>query len=324
MSRLTLLLRDIAARGSRAGSSTEQPQPDALSPWLGECLPLIRPGFPITVCWSAKAGCTTVLKWFLAHNHLLEEALAYSSWVHDYREQRLCAGHDYLRQCVHTFDNLLPDPFIIKVIRSPASRAVSSFLHFLRNEHSSAWAAGATVNAWKQAAGLGHQRGLSFRQFLHFIADEQRLGHVIDIHFRPQYTPLQDTRVHAHLKLEKLAAGLAELEDMFHLRHVAVQGLSVSEHHNPPTAACTWPETPAALPADRHTLATYGTPSTDAFLDRDTRALIRGVYRIDYEAYPWAYPDLATTPAIYPSTISFPEAAVRDISPSPPARRVAA
>jgi hypothetical protein len=36
--------------------------------------PLHQAGFPVTVCWSAKAGCTAILKWFLHHTGLLGAA----------------------------------------------------------------------------------------------------------------------------------------------------------------------------------------------------------------------------------------------------------
>jgi hypothetical protein len=58
MSRLTRFLRSVCAQ-----------------PADGRLLPLQRPGFPVAVCWSAKSGCTTVLKWFLTQNGLLDEAL---------------------------------------------------------------------------------------------------------------------------------------------------------------------------------------------------------------------------------------------------------
>lgn len=316
VSRLTLLLRDIAARAARVTDPSKPPRAEAVAKWHGQLLPLVSPGFPIAVCWSAKAGCTTVLKWFLAHSGLLEEALAYSSWVHDYREQRLNGGHDYFQRCVRLFDGTQTETldthtetFIIKVIRNPAARAVSSFLHFLRHERSPRWTGGATIGSWKQAVGLGRQPGLSFRQFLHFVADEQRLGHTSDPHFRPQFTPLQDFAVHAHLPLEHLAAGLAELEDIFRLRHVDVRKLSVSEHHNPPSTMCHWPDTPSAFPADLDTLATYGTPPTAAFLDPETCKLVQQAYTTDYDAYGWIYPTVASP--IYPATLPLAERGAR-------------
>ena len=74
MSRLTRFLRSVRSQ-----------QVD------GCLLPLQQPGFPVAVCWSAKSGCTTVLKWFLAQTGLLDEALAYNDWIHAYRQDKLFA-----------------------------------------------------------------------------------------------------------------------------------------------------------------------------------------------------------------------------------------
>lgn len=295
MSRFSSLLRSLID-GMNPGSSHVAPCADATDPrWDGQLLPLMSADFPIAVCWSAKAGCTTVLKWFLAHNGLLDEAAAHSEWLHDYREQRFCAGHDYRRSCEQLFGQTVARTCIVKVIRDPARRAVSGYLHFLRHAHHKTWPAGAMLNRWKTAAGLGRQRGLSFRQFLRFLAAEQAQGHTIDPHFRPQFEPLQDARVHTHIPLEHLAAGLLSLERRFYLPHVDVHGLGKSPHHNTPTSHCSWPEAAAMFPADRETLETLGIPSAEAFLDPETLASVHAVYRADYEAYGSIYPAKSAT-----------------------------
>lgn len=259
--------------------------------------PLAYRDFPIVVCWSPKAGCTTVLKWFLEHNGLLDEAIAFSPWVHDYRASRLCAGDDYRRQCEQLFVHRSADRFIIKVIRNPDLRAVSGYLHFLRWGHDAGWSAGAVVSGWKREVGLGGQRGLSFRQFLRFLADERNRGRAIDPHFRPQFEPLQDPLVHAHIPLERISDGLVEVERLFRLKHVDLGRLGGSNHHNPPTRDCRWPDTPAMHPAEWDTVETCGVPTPESFLDPDTLACAREVYREDHEAYGAVYAAPADVPA---------------------------
>ncbi|MFM8708042.1 MAG: sulfotransferase family 2 domain-containing protein, partial [Planctomycetia bacterium] len=174
MSRLTRFIRSLPAFPESA--------------WRHSLLPLQQPGFPVAVCWSAKSGCTTVLKWFLAQTGLLDEALAYSRWVHDYREHKLFAARGYLRQCDRIFRRDHDDTTVVKVIRDPATRAVSSYLHFLRySRNPASLRIGAEVNRWKAATGLGNQPGLSFRQFLMFVANRRRHRLPCDIHVRPQY-----------------------------------------------------------------------------------------------------------------------------------------
>lgn len=290
MNRLSSFLRSIIVGPTSARSAVGRSRPPLDQRWDGQLLPLLAAGFPIAVCWSAKAGCTTVLKWFLKHNGLLEDAIAHSEWLHDYREQRLCAGYDYRWSCERLFSHTHARTCIVKVIRDPARRAVSGYLHLLRHGHNKTWPAGATLNRWKKEAGLGRQRGISFRQFLRFLAVAQAQGRAIDPHFRPQFEPLQDLCVHAHIPLERLAAGLRDLERRFQLPHVNVQSLSHSFHHNTPTSHCDWPEAAATVPADLETLETLGTPAAEAFLDPETLERVHEVYRADYEAYGWVYP----------------------------------
>jgi hypothetical protein len=289
MSRLTRFMR---SRGLLPGSARQE-----------RILPLQWPGFPVAVCWSAKSGCTTILKWFLAHNGLLDEALAHSSWVHDYRQERLFVARDYGRQCDRLFEQGRGDTavLVVKVIRDPATRAVSSFLHFLRASGGATfWSGASVVDQWKRTAGLARQPGLSFRQFLRFVAARQARRPLLDIHFRPQYDPTQDPRVDTFLRLEDLAAGLEEIEDRRGLSHVDVNPFSSARHHNPPSSNHAWPDLAAAFAADTPTLHALGTPPAKAFLDQETRALIRTAYRVDYEAYGHAYdssPACRPTPA---------------------------
>jgi len=249
-------------------------------------LPLQQPDFPVAVCWSAKSGCTTVLKWFLAHTGRLQEANDWSTWVHAYRGHKLYTAKGYLRQCEQIFKHGRRDTSIIKVIRDPASRAVSSFLHFLRQGHDlDHWPVAAVVDQWKAAAGLEDQQGLSFRQFLLFVIAQQLQRSTLDIHFRPQYDAKHDPRVDTYIRLENLAAGLSAVEDCHGLRHVDVRQLSTSVHHNTASADHAWPTNAAEFVADHRTLDELGTPPAMAFLDAETLALIRTAYSTDYKAY---------------------------------------
>lgn len=285
MSRLSSVLRSVVSLPPLRHKAVEAKLPPLDRRWDDQLLPLLSPVLPIAVCWSAKAGCTTVLKWFLSHLGLLGEAVAHSSWVHDYREQRLCEGLRYREMCERLFKQTCAEPFIVKVIRDPAKRAISGYLHLLRQGHHTSWPAGAAVNQWKRENGLGWQRGISFRQFLCFLDSEQARGCSVDPHFRPQYEPLQDPRVHSYILLERLSAGLSELEDRFRLPHVDIQSLSSSYHHNPASGHSNWPETPATVPATLETLETLGTPAAEAFLDAQTCKLVQRIYRTDYEAF---------------------------------------
>ena len=172
------------SRLSRFVRSVCMPLDDA---WADRLLPLQQVGFPVAICWSAKSGCTTVLKWFLHQTGRMDEATAFSEWMHDFREQRLFTEPGYRWQCERLFKHGRPQTSIIKVIRDPAARAVSSFLHFLRRGGDvERWTHAARVAQWKVVAHLEGQRGISFRQFLLFVTAQQLIRSEIDPHFRPQ------------------------------------------------------------------------------------------------------------------------------------------
>lgn len=249
-------------------------------------MPLWHSDFPIVVLWSAKSGCTTILKWFLQHTGRLDEAIAFSTWVHNYRKQKMCLAPGYVEGCARLFTDSASDKHIAKLIRDPAERAVSSYLHLLRfggGKQQSGLAA--AVEHWKESTGLATQSGISLRQFLAFVIDEQLQRHPLNLHFAPQYDELQDPYVGTYIRLEDLPAALPTLEERFHLPHVDWRPLSHSHHHNRPTESHGWPATPAAFAADQELLTELGTPAAKAFLDKETRALIRSAYRRDYEAY---------------------------------------
>lgn len=255
--------------------------------------PLFRPDVPVAVCWSAKAGCTTVLKWFLHHAGLLEAATARSPWPHDYRCKVLMNPFDaYVAACRASLRSR--DVEVIKVVRDPARRAVSSYLHLLREGAHPGWNHG--VDAWKQGVGLGRQPGLSFEQFLHFVIDVQEAGRPLDIHFRPQSEPAWDARVERVIRLEGLADGLAEVERLHGLPRSDVSAFSESPHHNRPHGRHGWPRDAARFAATSAHVRDLGTPPAEALLDDRTVDLVRRAYGVDYEAYGhlYALPSVAT------------------------------
>ena len=245
-------------------------------------LPLVREGFPVVCCWSPKAGCSTVLKWFLQHNGELEEALSYSPWIHNYRIDRLFQEPGYEQLCRRAVRS---DRFrVIKVIRDPAQRVVSAYLHYLRVAQQD-WQGSNMLATWKAERGLGSQEGCSFRQFLQFIRDIDEFGSLWDPHLRPQYDRSWDPHVDALVPLENLAAGLAETERLCGLPHVDIQSLSESVHHNRPSRQHRWPQDASAFPATSKTLDELGVPPASLLLDETTIPMVRAQYGIDYRAY---------------------------------------
>lgn len=106
-------------------------EPRILSSWLRHRTPHYHAEVPFVVCWSQKSGCTVVLKWFLYHAGLLEEAVRYHTGAGVNSVQRFAAevlkgNSDYRAVLGEKLASGLP---AICFVRCPFERAFSSYLH---------------------------------------------------------------------------------------------------------------------------------------------------------------------------------------------------
>ena len=265
-------------------------------PGVGVHPPLIAEDFPIAVCWSPKSGCTTMLRWFLFHNGLLAESEAHHWWPHLYRMNVLCARKGYYQQCRQILAERTR--FVIKVVRDPARRAVSNFLHLLTQAvdrpDDPGWRA---VQAWRRDVGMQGEEAVSFEQFMLYIVSPRRPGDFFDLHLAPQWCAEQDPAVHALIPLENLTTHLRDLERQFSLASSPLELLSQSTHHHPAAEGHGWPGEAARFVVGRETLRTLGAPPPRIFLDDCMRQLIRTAYPQDHVAYGHLYAGGAQTAA---------------------------
>ncbi|MFM8984561.1 MAG: sulfotransferase family 2 domain-containing protein [Planctomycetia bacterium] len=278
---------------------------------LGIFLPLVDDLLPLIVCWTPKAGCTTVTKWFLFQIGALEKALSYSPTcfadedpsvfgnetlcVHGYRTEKVFRATDgrpaseYVTRC----EELLVGRKmrVIKVIRDPAERVVSNFAQFLMSAcllpHYEAWC---PFLSWKRFMGFGMEATASFEQFvLYLIAcRERRIWH--DVHFAPQWHHVQDQYVERLIPIERFAQEVYELETEFRLRHSDVAALTRAPHHrqqpDPATRQTDGGPARAFSPAPERNVL----PPSHDLLTEQMRRLIRMAYAEDYSAYSSFYP----------------------------------
>lgn len=292
MSRLTKCWRRrVGLHGSPLAALCAPAPASAVAPSAYDVPPLWRDDFPVAVCWSAKAGCTTVLKWFLHHMGLLETAAAHHHWPHHYRvDVFMKPVENYVARCAAALHR--GDTEVVKIIRDPVRRAVSSYIHFVRMSVDPGWKPG--IEGWKREVGLGRQPGLSFEQFLYFVGEMRTGGRPLDIHFRPQWEPDWDGLVDRVIPLEHLAAGIADIESRHGLPRTDVRLFSESRHHNPPRAGHGWPRDVARFAATRDDLLRLGTPPVEDFLDDRTHDLVRAAYDVDFAAYASHYAEPRT------------------------------
>ena len=126
-------------------TSSRGPAVGYVTPWETE-QGLVDRKSKVCMGWTARAACTFAVSIFLESVGLLDKALAYSPFVHNYREQRMD------RLCVA---NLLvcsgPGVTSFKIVRNPFARAASTFAHQMFSHFSDGLRGGRSQSAMKMA-----------------------------------------------------------------------------------------------------------------------------------------------------------------------------
>jgi hypothetical protein len=228
----------------------------------------------LAVMWSYKAACTTVIKWVFQHNGLLSEALAYHSWVHKYRLRRYQKSERYaagLRDLVRgRFD-------VVKIVRDPFDRAVSSYIHAYRTGYDDE-AIAKTIQR-----PLTYRERFSFREFVTFL--ERNDLRSCNPHHRVQVTPAErrvlfGIRPRRIIKIEQgLNSALGELERSLGLPATDfTDPVFSSEHHTVRVSQ----HGPAA---DLVHLSRRALPPANTFYDDDLRRRVARLYAEDIRQY---------------------------------------
>ncbi len=260
---------------------------------LGTTCPLVERDFPIAVCWAHKSANTTMLKWFLFQTGLLEQAeREYPDQMHLFWYAHTSAQSDFADRVFRALAGPVRK-LTVKVIRDPAHRAVSSFLHFVRDPEKGFRETWNQFVEWKRVTGRGVAATATFVEFLSFIRDTTAAGTLHDPHLQCQWNAAQDPCVMQHIPLEELGPRLRALEQLCGLRESPLDALSRSPHHSPPAGRRPWPANAAGMPLDRRSLKSLGGPPAGALLDATTRALVSKAFAEDYAAYDRFYADIA-------------------------------
>jgi hypothetical protein len=118
--------------------------------------------------WSEKSGCTVVCKMIFKEMGILDEALEFHSWIHQFRNQVF-----YDRYGRVSMDMLrLNEHVKMKFVRNPYTRAVSSYMaaEFFRR------------------TGYKEVGDISFLEFLNQVKNEE----LVDAHWRVQRKLYED------------------------------------------------------------------------------------------------------------------------------------
>lgn len=269
-------------------------------------MPYQHPRVPVVACWSEKAGCTSLLKWFLAHTGELAEAQAYSDWIHDWELAVMTSRPGYAEQVI---DRIAGGAPVVKLVRDPFERAVSGYLMmFILDDASGHF----TVPMRRSIRALVYGDpdvpfSFSFLDHLRWLETHAVDGTLpidasthLDDHLAPQVVPME--RHLADLRLLRLERFDDEIERLTHdlgLAPVELGALTTSHHHTVRAADLDLdPEVVVRLHVPIPTQGgEYPLPPTSAFATPQTVETVARLYRADYDAYGYepTIPDSTST-----------------------------
>ena len=190
-------------------------------------MPYHNKNLPFTLLWSEKSGCTSLAKWYFYQMDLLNKALSYHPFIHQYICNVHCNHENYITELKEDFFK----KEIIKLVRNPYSRAVSSYLHVLhygtpnekRNEKFSRDLEGVYLQ--------NQISGMSFKQFLFCIEKSGSYSNAIDGHVAQQYIKGEELWINKIIRLEDFKKEIRTLENQYNLKDSPINQLIKSPHH---------------------------------------------------------------------------------------------
>lgn len=192
-------------------------------------IPLYNKNLPIILFWSQKSGCTSLTKWFFFQIGLLQEALEYNPFIHIYRGQVYCSSINYKDEMKKAILSSKKD--IIKLVRNPYTRAVSSFLHVLKSGTPNDKDNSKFHQELEKVFERNNCRGMSFKQFLYSIEKVGSDLTSIDRHIAQQYIDGEELWVKQYIYLEDFKKYISSIENKYNLSTSPIDALVQSHHH---------------------------------------------------------------------------------------------
>ena len=185
--------------------------------------PLIHPQKKLCLFFSQKSGCTFATNWFFDQLGILEDARNYSTWVHHYRFDVYYKKQEYLQ----LITRVLGDEYKrVKLVRSPYSRAVSSFIHAVKSNYLKD-----ELSEFLDRP-VDREHGFTFSEWVHFI--DTTGVRKCNPHHRQQTERREENGTldfHAIIRLENSYDEFRRLEQEYGLKASDLDVLSKSEHH---------------------------------------------------------------------------------------------
>ena len=265
------------------GALITAPPPGA-STELGRLLwtwprPLIHPQARLLVIHSQKSASTNVAIWYLRQIGHAQAARDFHYWPHRYLSQVLNYSEFYRKAYELEFSKFT----VVRVVRNPFERAVSSFRHALKHGH-----VDKEIAKRLDYHGIA-DKGLSFSTFIDFL-ERLDLGSC-DPHFSFQRHPVEDKLpVHylINVSSEDLFARLNEVEAAIGLPRsdmAADPWIKYLRQHNRPEKLM-FDDDDLYTKALTRRQAIHGPwPRYEAFMQPEARERLARLYALDINAY---------------------------------------
>ena len=183
--------------------------------------------------FSPKAGCTSLVKWFFFHTGKLDEALEYNPWIHRYRTEVFLTQPGYAMRSLQLLEG--GERPVVKLVRNPFDRAVSSLLHVIATadrSHRQIWQRPLVEGARRQAGKpMATPVRLSFRDFMQHVAKIGPADEHLNPHVAQQYRPGEEGLHPRIIKIEQFEADIRRLEAEYGLPASPLDLLVKSKHH---------------------------------------------------------------------------------------------
>lgn len=181
---------------------------------------------PFIVSWSQKAGCTSILKWFLFHAGLYDEACQYVGNspgldIHSYEVKVLRASSEYKEGIARHLNQRKP---VINFLRCPYQRAFSSYMHLNNRGYISQVRQGTispglvarkSLVEFVYGDGTSFEYPVSFSDYLEWVS--AGCTGVADPHHMPQFSEIFHYSGIRHYRLEDFQLAIAMLEREYDL-----------------------------------------------------------------------------------------------------------
>ena len=264
-----------ASTGADSGRPTLA---DLLLPPARDPRPLLFGPGKLGIIWSAKSACTTVLLWHLWHCDLLQEALSYHGWPHQFRSHLLHKSKMY-RAWAKDVGRSGGWQWL-RILRDPYRRAVSSYRHALRKSYEGAGIA--------QVLRIDCEKGYSFEQFLDYL--QQIDIAKCNIHHRAQFHPVEELVTPSkviNVDKQDLMAFLNAIDATLAPPRTPVSALLdaiavIAARHHVHESATDQDQASTRFKAED---ALSEWPSYQCFLNDSTRKKIASIYATDFTRY---------------------------------------